>query len=213
MWEACRHACLWQNVVRAGRWIGVWINLSAVDLTSESLVDDMIQNVARAQLDPTLVTLEITEHSVIVGEQAAVENATALRKEGMHIAIDDFGTGYSSLSRLGAFPLDMLKIPMPFVDRLSDEKADRRLVDAIIRLAESLDLGVVAEGVEREVRPACSPLSAAGSRRGTCMHHRSTATTSCACCNRVSASRRRTAWLRRRSPSGARCEARPRRSG
>ena len=152
MWEACRHACLWQNVGEPGRRIGVWINLSAVDLTSESLVEDMTQNVARAQLDPTLVTLEITEHSVIVGEQAAVENVTALRTAGMHIAIDDFGTGYSSLSRLGEFPLDMLKIPMPFVDRLSDEKADRRLVDAIIRLAGSLDLGVVAEGVEREVQ-------------------------------------------------------------
>ena len=203
MWEACRHACLWQNVGEPGRRIGVWINLSAVDLTSDSLVDDMTQNVTRAQLDPTLVTLEITEHSVIVGEQAAVENVTALRKVGMHVAIDDFGTGYSSLSRLGEFPLDMLKIPMPFVDRLSDEKADRRLVDAIIRLAESLDLGVVAEGVEREVQARV--LAALGCRlaQGYCMHHRSTATTSCGCCNPASACRRRTASARRRSRSAA----------
>ena len=152
MWEACRHACLWQGLGEAGRRPGVWINLSAVDLTSESLVEDMTGNVARAQLDPTLVTLEITETMVIVGEKAAVENVRALRDTGMRVAIDDFGTGYSSLSRLGDFPLDMLKIPMPFVDRLNDDSADCRLVDAILRLAGSHGLGVVAEGVEREVQ-------------------------------------------------------------
>ena len=152
MWEACRHACLWQSAREDSRRTEVWINLSAVDLTSESLVDEMMGNISRAKLDPTLVTLEITETSVIVGEQAAIENVGALRHAGIRIAIDDFGTGYSSLSRLGDFPLDMLKIPMPFVDRISDHQADRRLVDAIVSIARSLELGVVAEGVEREVQ-------------------------------------------------------------
>jgi diguanylate cyclase (GGDEF)-like protein len=152
MWEACRHACLWQSARQDGRRTEVWINLSAVDLTSDSLVDEMMGNVTRAKLDPTVVTLEITETSVIVGEQAAIENVSALRHAGIRIAIDDFGTGYSSLSRLGDFPLDMLKIPMPFVDRISDDQADRRLVDAIVSIARSLELGVVAEGVEREVQ-------------------------------------------------------------
>ena len=152
MWEACRHACLWQSIGGIKRRIGVWINLSAVDLTSESLVEDVTRNVEAAQLDPTLVTLEITETSVIVGEDTAIQNVRALREVGVRVAIDDFGTGYSSLSRLGEFPLDMLKIPMPFVDRLSEERADLRLVDAIIRLAGSLGLGVVAEGVERDVQ-------------------------------------------------------------
>ena len=152
MWEACRHACLWQSASDDGRRIEVWINLSAVDLTSESLVDEMMANITRAKLDPTLVTLEITETSVIVGEQSAIDNVAALRHAGIRIAIDDFGTGYSSLSRLGDFPLDMLKIPMPFVDRISEHQADQRLVDAIVSIARSLDLGVVAEGVEREVQ-------------------------------------------------------------
>jgi len=152
MWEACRHACLWQGAGEDSRRTEVWINLSAVDLTSESLVDEMMGNISRAKLDPTLVTLEITETSVIVGEQAAIENVGALRHAGIRIAIDDFGTGYSSLSRLGEFPLDMLKIPMPFVDRISDHQADRRLIDAIVSIARSLELGVVAEGVEREVQ-------------------------------------------------------------
>jgi diguanylate cyclase (GGDEF)-like protein len=150
--EACRHAFLWQDTSGAGRPIGVWINLSAVDLTSDSLVEDVNRHIALSRLDPGLVTLEITETSVIVGQETAIENVRALRAAGVRIAIDDFGTGYSSLSRLGEFPLDMLKIPMPFVERLSNEQADQRLVDGIIRLADSLGLGVVAEGVERELQ-------------------------------------------------------------
>ena len=150
--EACRHAFLWQDTSGAGRPIGVWINLSAVDITSETLVEDVTRQIAMSRLDPGLVTLEITETSVIVGQEVAIENVRALRAQGIRIAIDDFGTGYSSLSRLGEFPLDMLKIPMPFVERLSHEQADHRLVDGIIRLADSLGLGVVAEGVERELQ-------------------------------------------------------------
>jgi len=152
MREACRHAFLWQDTSGAGRPIGVWINLSAVDLTSESLVEDLTRHIALSKLDPGLVTLEITETSVIVGEETAIENVRALRSAGVRIAIDDFGTGYSSLSRLGEFPLDVLKIPMPFVERLSQAKADLKLVDGIVRLADSLELGVVAEGVERELQ-------------------------------------------------------------
>jgi diguanylate cyclase (GGDEF)-like protein len=152
MREACRHAFLWQDTSGAGRPIGVWINLSAVDLTSDTLVEEVTRQMALTRLDPGHVTLEITETSVIVGQETAVENVRALRALGVRIAIDDFGTGYSSLSRLGEFPLDMLKIPMPFVERLSEEQADQRLVDGIIRLADSLGLGIVAEGVERELQ-------------------------------------------------------------
>ncbi len=146
--EALRNAGLWQGVGTEGRRIGVWINLSAVDVTSEWLVDDVLRGLGSARLDPELLTLEITESSVIVGEDVAVENVKKLREAGIRVAIDDFGTGYSSLSRLGDFPLDLLKIPQPFVERLSDESPDIRLVDAILRLAGSLGLGVVAEGVE-----------------------------------------------------------------
>ena len=87
-----------------------------------------------------------------MGEDAAIERMRALRKLGVKVAIDDFGTGYSSLSRLGDFPLDMLKIPKPFVDKLVDDAADQSLVDAILRLAGSLGLETVAEGVERDAQ-------------------------------------------------------------
>jgi diguanylate cyclase (GGDEF)-like protein len=150
--EACRHAALWQEAVRPHRPVGVWVNLSATDLASDSLVRDVVESLEVSQLDPALLTLEITEHSVIMGEEAAIERMRALRAHGIKVAIDDFGTGYSSLSRLGDFPLDMLKIPKPFVDKLVDDAADQSLVDAILRLAGSLGLDTVAEGVEREAQ-------------------------------------------------------------
>ena len=138
--------------MRPHRPIGVWVNLSAVEMASETLVRDVVDILETSNLDPTLLTLEITEHSVIMGEEAAIERMGALRKLGVKVAIDDFGTGYSSLSRLGDFPLDMLKIPKPFVDKLVDDAADQSLVDAILRLAGSLGLDTVAEGVEREAQ-------------------------------------------------------------
>jgi EAL domain-containing protein (putative c-di-GMP-specific phosphodiesterase class I) len=150
--EACRHAALWQEAVRPHRPIGVWVNLSATDLASESLVRDVVESLDGSQLSPALLTLEITEHSVIMGEEAAIERMRTLRDLGVRVAIDDFGTGYSSLSRLGDFPLDMLKIPKPFVDKLVDDAADQSLVDAILRLAGSLGLDTVAEGVESEAQ-------------------------------------------------------------
>jgi EAL domain-containing protein (putative c-di-GMP-specific phosphodiesterase class I) len=150
--EACRHAALWQEAVRPHRPIGVWVNLSATDLASESLVRDVVESLDSSQLSPALLTLEITEHSVIMGEEAAIERMRTLRDLGVRVAIDDFGTGYSSLSRLGDFPLDMLKIPKPFVDKLVDDAADQSLVDAILRLAGSLGLDTVAEGVESEAQ-------------------------------------------------------------
>ena len=72
-----------------------------------------------------------------------------LRDLGVHLSIDDFGTGYSSLSRLSEFPIELLKIPKPFVTRLVGEEGDELFVDAILRLAESLDLVTVSEGVEQ----------------------------------------------------------------
>ena len=72
-----------------------------------------------------------------------------LRELGVHLSIDDFGTGYSSLSRLSEFPIELLKIPKPFVTRLVGEEGDELFVDAILRLAESLDLVTVSEGVEQ----------------------------------------------------------------
>jgi EAL domain-containing protein (putative c-di-GMP-specific phosphodiesterase class I) len=75
-----------------------------------------------------------------------------LRELGVSLSIDDFGTGYSSLSRLAEFPIESLKIPKPFVDKLVGEGADEAFVDAILRLGDSLGLSTVAEGIEHRAQ-------------------------------------------------------------
>src|SRR5207247_11339389 len=95
-----------------------------------------------------LVSLEVTEASVVQDETRVARLMSDLRDLGFSISIDDFGTGYSSLSRLRDFPIDMLKIPKPFVDRLARDGVDASLVDPAMRLAGSLGLTAVAEGIE-----------------------------------------------------------------
>jgi EAL domain-containing protein (putative c-di-GMP-specific phosphodiesterase class I) len=85
----------------------------------------------------------------MAGAAEAAAVLSELRRIGLRVAIDDFGTGYSSLSRLSEFPVELLKIPKPFVTRLVGEEGDELFVDAILRLAESLDLVTVSEGVEQ----------------------------------------------------------------
>jgi EAL domain-containing protein (putative c-di-GMP-specific phosphodiesterase class I) len=85
---------------------------------------------------------------------ATIDTLARLRRLGIRLALDDFGTGYSSLSHLRDFPIDMLKIAKPFVDRIDLDTADGTFVDAILRLAAALDLDVVAEGIERASQAA-----------------------------------------------------------
>jgi EAL domain-containing protein (putative c-di-GMP-specific phosphodiesterase class I) len=81
--------------------------------------------------------------------EATLETLRALSRLGVRLALDDFGTGYSSLSHLRDFPIDILKIAKPFVDRLGNGSYDTTFTDAILRLAGALDLDIVAEGIER----------------------------------------------------------------
>jgi EAL domain-containing protein (putative c-di-GMP-specific phosphodiesterase class I) len=89
---------------------------------------------------------------VIQGSDGALVAMRRLRELGVGLSIDDFGTGYSSLSRLAEFPIESLKIPKPFVDRLVGEDADEAFVDAILRLGDSLGLAAVAEGIEHRAQ-------------------------------------------------------------
>jgi EAL domain-containing protein (putative c-di-GMP-specific phosphodiesterase class I) len=93
--------------------------------------------------------LEITESGAMRDPDATLETLRALGRLGVRLALDDFGTGYSSLSHLRDFPIDILKIAKPFVDRLGGGAYDATFADAILRLAGALDLDVVAEGIER----------------------------------------------------------------
>jgi diguanylate cyclase (GGDEF)-like protein len=128
--------------------VGLWVNLSPAEFANERLVEDLAQALTRARFDPRRLTVEITESSVMSSENNSVRSMHRLRDLGVGLAIDDFGTGYSSLSRLSELPIELLKIPKPFVDRLASDDADTSFVDAILRLAHSLGISAVAEGIE-----------------------------------------------------------------
>jgi diguanylate cyclase (GGDEF)-like protein len=125
--------------------IGIWVNLAPSELTNHGLVGELADALTRTGLDPRRLTLEITESSMNRDEQGVVA-LDQLRELGVRISIDDFGTGYSSLSRLAELPIDMIKIPKTFIDQLAEDNAN--MVDAILRLAGSLNLATVAEGIE-----------------------------------------------------------------
>jgi EAL domain-containing protein (putative c-di-GMP-specific phosphodiesterase class I) len=128
--------------------VGLWLNLSPRELMSETLVPDLASGLSRAGLDPGRVTLEITESSVIQDERGALRAMHHLRELGLQLSIDDFGTGYSSLARLDEFPIQMLKVPQLFVDKLAQERPDTSVVATIIQLAGWLGVPTVGEGIE-----------------------------------------------------------------
>jgi diguanylate cyclase (GGDEF)-like protein len=141
--EACRQAVTWQQ----GQ--SVAVNVSAVQLHSGRLVQDVLQALETTGLAPQRLELELTESALIGGEAKVRPTLERLRALGVRLAIDDFGTGYSNLSYLQRLPIDRLKIDRAFVTALATaEAAERSLAAAVIRIARTLDLGTVAEGVE-----------------------------------------------------------------
>lgn len=128
----------------------VWVavNLSARQMRDPRLVDRVAQALHRTGVPPRCLHLEITETVVMESVDTAIETLERLRMIGVHISVDDFGTGYSSLAYLKRLPVSTLKIDRSFVDGLGTDASDRSIVDAIVNLARSLDLAVVAEGVE-----------------------------------------------------------------
>ena len=145
------HLVLEQALEAARRWpetLSIWLNLAAAELTNERLVDTLAEALKGCGVDPSRIVIEVTESGVIQGSDGALVAMRRLRELGVGLSIDDFGTGYSSLSRLAEFPIESLKIPKPFVDKLVGEDADEAFVDAILRLGDSLGLTAVAEGIE-----------------------------------------------------------------
>jgi EAL domain-containing protein (putative c-di-GMP-specific phosphodiesterase class I) len=126
------------------------VNLSQSELRNPSLAQDVEAILAQTGIPADRLILEITESSAMHDPPATIDTLGKLRALGVRLALDDFGTGYSSLSHLREFPIDMLKIAKPFVDRIERDGADGTFVDAILRLAAALGLEVVAEGIERQ---------------------------------------------------------------
>jgi len=133
-----------------GLHIGISINLSALDLTRDSLVEFISQSLERHGLPTSALTLEVTETALVENLSQAVRVLRALRETGITISLDDFGTGHSSLAQLKRMPVDELKIDKAFVRHLKDDNEDECIVRATIDIGHSMGLRIVAEGVEDE---------------------------------------------------------------
>jgi diguanylate cyclase (GGDEF)-like protein/PAS domain S-box-containing protein len=134
----------------AGLGLSVAVNLSARSLHDEELPEIAAQLLRKWGVDPTLLTLELTESAVMLDPDAARRNLCRLHELGVRLSIDDFGTGYSSLSALQRLPLHEIKIDKSFVAQMVDNPNDLVIVRATIDLARNLGLAVVAEGIESE---------------------------------------------------------------
>ena len=143
--EACRQAQAW--VEAGGPVTTMAVNVSAMQLRNKDLLQIVLAILKETGLDPKSLELELTESVLMKHAEAAASILQTLRETGIQVAVDDFGTGYSSLSYLGKFPIDALKIDQSFVRQISTD-GDASLVNAVISIARSLKLRVIAEGVE-----------------------------------------------------------------
>ncbi|MFC0216517.1 EAL domain-containing protein [Paenibacillus chartarius] len=143
--EACRQNKQWQESGLPP--IRISVNLSIRQFEQPDLVDRVAQVLQSVQLEPAFIELEITESMAMDAERAII-TLSSLKRLGVHISMDDFGTGYSSLSVLRRFPIDKLKIDRSFVRDFGDNQSNALIASTIIGMAHSLNLSVIAEGVE-----------------------------------------------------------------
>jgi diguanylate cyclase len=146
--EACRQARAWHE--SGMKTLRIAVNLSAQQFKQKSLVTTVREALAAAGLDPTYLELELTESAVMQDAESSIQVLRQLSGLGVRISVDDFGTGYSSLSYLRRLPLDKLKIDRSFIREVAASRDDAEIVRAIVSLAHSLHLKVIAEGVETD---------------------------------------------------------------
>ena len=146
--EACRHA----QTLRQTGWpdLSMSVNLSAMQFRRAGLIETVSGALARSGLPAHLLELELTESILLQDVENNLDMVRQLKSLGVRLSIDDFGTGYSSLSYLKHFAVDRLKIDRSFVRDISTDPDDAAIVRAVIQLARSLRLGVIAEGVETQ---------------------------------------------------------------
>ena len=144
--EACAQAAAWQGL--SGRDIRISVNVSVRQFHHPDLLDDVTDALAASGLDARLLTLELTESLFAEEGYDTAGRLAEVKRLGVRLALDDFGTGYSSLSYLRRFPIDVLKIDKGFVDGVVTSAQDRAVAGAIIELGRTLDMQIVAEGLE-----------------------------------------------------------------
>ena len=148
--EACRHAAAWQARRPDSAPIGVSVNLSARELADPQLEQSVATAIESSGIDPSSLRLELTE-SVLLEDSVGLERALkALKELGVGLVLDDFGVGFSSLGYLQRLPLSAIKLDRSFIQNLGESSRDTAIVRAVTEMAEALDMGVVAEGIETD---------------------------------------------------------------
>jgi len=144
--QACEQMRKWQLAGFAP--ITISVNVSALQMRQTNFADETSHVLIASGIDPRLLELEITESLLIKADDSAIAQMHALKKLGVRLSIDDFGTGYSSLNYLKNFPIDTVKIDRAFIREITHSRHSAAITLAIITLAQSLELTVVAEGIE-----------------------------------------------------------------
>ena len=151
---ACERASRWSNAMPHRPPITIGVNVSTRQLHDPRFPEIVREVLVDTGMEPSSLALEITESLMPEDGASMIEQLAQLAELGVHIAVDDFGTGYSALSRLHHFPIDTVKIDRSFIAGIERDAGKARLVQGIVNLAESLDLVVVAEGIEQPEQAA-----------------------------------------------------------
>jgi diguanylate cyclase (GGDEF)-like protein len=144
--RACAQGATWRA---SGYPVGMAVNVSARQLDSDRIVEDVQHALSESGLDPGALTLEITETALMRDAEQAVDRLTAIKALGVRVAIDDFGTGYSSLGHLRRFPVDALKIDRSFITGLTNNLEGESLIHTLVQLGKALSIETIAEGIEQ----------------------------------------------------------------
>ena len=143
---ACEQTKAWVDMGYEN--IQVSVNFSAKQFTLDNMVDDVRRILQETKLNPKNLKLEITEYTALCESEKTIKMMRALASMGLQISIDDFGTGYSSLAYLKRFPVHTLKMDKSFVDHVTDDEEDASFARMVIGIANSMNMGLIAEGVE-----------------------------------------------------------------
>jgi diguanylate cyclase (GGDEF)-like protein len=146
--KACRQTVAWQIELGEEGPRFVSVNLSGTHFANPLLVSQIEDVIKKTRMDPRSLKLEITETAIMENAENAVATLMQIKGLGVRLSIDDFGTGYSSLGYLQRFPIDTLKIDRVFVSSMEDGQQNGEIVRAVLALADTLNLEVVAEGIE-----------------------------------------------------------------
>ena len=148
----CAQARKWAEAGYAD--VGVALNLSPLQFREKDLFEQIAKSLEATAVPPSMLEIEVTESVVMENFNEAIDTIKRLAAAGVHIAIDDFGTGYSSLAYLKHLPVNTLKIDRSFLSDTVPDEQDKLIITAIIAMAHSMQLSVVAEGVETEAQRA-----------------------------------------------------------